>query len=402
MVVLLDPSLPSQGIPDDDVIDALTNGIVRITRRVEIYEADAVTPFNVVRWDGRLVDGSVNVDRTRDERRILDLSLDNNDKLLRVDDPNNGFWYDKILKVFWGIRFFDGTSNDERRYETQIGEFMIDTIAETRFPRVVRVTGRDYSKKCMKSKIKSSVQFSQYTTIETIIAALAANAGITKIALPFTGQSYARDVVFEQGTPRWKVMTELADSIGYELYFTGNGYLTMRPYGDPVMSPVSFVFQTGPNDGTLVRYERSANDSRIFNHIIVTGAAITNLSGITETVFAESRNDDPASPTRIARIGDRVDPIKSDYITNQYQAQQLADARLRIGSLEEYEVNFDSVIIPWLDAGDIVDVIDDTAVPYVPQRFLLSSFNFPLSLTSMACVARRVTIIGTNNTLEYQ
>lgn len=399
-MVVLDPSLPSQGRPDDVVLTALTAGKVRVKRRLEIYESDSVTPMDIDRWDSRLVGGSVTVDMTRDERRALDVVIENDDKALKVDDPNNGFWYDKILKVFWGIKYFD--NGVEKLWETQIGEFMIDQITEQRFPHTVAVTGRDYTKKCLVSLIQSSVQFSQYTAIETIIGALAANAGIVKMALPFTGQSYARDVVFERGTPRWKVMTQLADSIGYEVFFTGSGYLTMRPYGDPVMSPVSWIFQSGTDDGTLVKYQRSANDSRIKNHIIVTGAAITDLTGITETIFAERKNEDPNSPTRIARIGDRVDLVQSDYITNTYQADQLAQSRLRIGALEEYEVNFDSVIIPWLNAGDIVDVIDQTAVSYVPQRFLLSNFTLPLSLGAMSSVARRVTIVGTTNALEYQ
>ena len=72
----------------------------RHTRRVEIYEADAVT-----RWAGdtvsRLKDGSVSVDYTRDERRSLDLKLDNSDGGL-VNAPGS-FWYDKIIKAFRGV-----------------------------------------------------------------------------------------------------------------------------------------------------------------------------------------------------------------------------------------------------------------------------------------------------------
>lgn len=396
---VLDPSLPSQNIPDDVVIDALIAGIVRVKRRAEIYEADGITPWDIPRWDARLVDGQVTVDRTRDERRMMDMQFDNSDDLLRMD-PRDGFYYDKIIKVFWGIRYF-GQSGIERIWETQIGEFMIDQITEAYFPDVVKVTGRDYSKKCLTSKIKSSVEFPKNTSVENIIAALAANAGVSKIALPFTGQAYARDVVFERGTERWKIIQELADSIGYEVYFTGNGYLTMRPYGDPAMSPISWIFRPGKLDGTLVKYERSANDSRIKNHIIVTGASITNLSGFTEVVFAEALNTDPGSPTRIARIGDRVDFIESDLITDRTQAQTLANTRLMIGALEEYQINFSSLIIPWLDAGDIVDIVDDTATEYVPKRFLLVSFTFPLQLGAMTGVARRVTITGTREQLEY-
>lgn len=392
------PTLPDQGLPPDEVIDALIAGIVRISRRAEIYEGNGVTPFDIPRFDGRLTDGGVTVDAFRDERRMCDLSLDNSDGALNLD-PENGFYYDKVIKVFWGIRYFSGTI--PKVWETQIGEFLIDQIDEEYFPHEVKITGRDYSKKCLTSKLVTSMSFPQYTAIETIIKALAINAGVTKFRLPYTGQGYARDAAFERGTERWKVIRELADSIGYEVYFTGDGYLTMRPYGDPVMSPLRWIFRPGSPDGTLVKYKRSTNDSRIKNHIVVTGAKISDLSGFNQVVWAEAANDDPASPTRRARLGDRVDFIESEFVTDVGQAQAIANQRLRVSSLEEYSVAFDSLIIPWLEAGDIVDIIDNNSSIYVPKRFLLTNFTFPLSLQAMTGTARRVTITGTKQNLEY-
>lgn len=393
------PVLPSQEIPADEVIDALISGMVRVRRRAEIYEADAVTPFNIEGWDSRLTGGEVTVDAFRDERRMCDLSFTNSDNALKLD-PYNGFYYDKIIKVFWGIRYFSG--DILREWETQVGEFMIDQISEDYFPDEVKITGRDYAKKCMVSKLSNSMSFPQYTAIETIIRALASNAGVTKFALPYTGEGYARDAAFERGTERWKVIRELADSIGYEVYFTGTGHLTMRPYGDPIMSPIRWIFRPGKLDGTLVKYSRSTNDSRIKNHIVVVGAKITDLEGFTQTIHAEATNTNPDSPTRIARIGDRVDFHESEFITDSLQAQTIANHRLAVSSLEEYQVDFDSVIIPWLDAGDIVDIHDDEAGEYVPRRFLLTNFSFPMALQAMSGTARRVTITGTTQTLEYE
>lgn len=393
------PPIPDQGIPPDEVIDALIAGIVRVTRRVEIYERDAVTPFAIDNWNARLVSGEVSVDRERDERRMCDITLENNDNALRIN-PVDGFWYDKILKVFWGIRYF--STGVEKRWETQIGEFMIDSIAEASFPHTVKVVGRDYAKKCLLTKLKSSLSFSQYTPVEDIIAALAGNCGITKLALPYTGEGFAMDIVFERGTARWAVMMKLADAIGYELFFRGDGYLTMRPYGDPTLSPLKWIFNQSPLDGTLVDYERSSNDTRIKNHIIVTGAATTNLDGFSQTAFGEAINDDSNSPTRREKIGDRVDPIESDYVTDSVQAQAMAVQRLRISALEEFDINFSSVIIPWLDGGDIVDIVDRGEGEYVPSRFLLANFILPLALGPMTGTGRRVTIVGTTHALEYQ
>ena len=386
-------------VPADEVIDALLAGIVRVTRRAEIYEGDAVTPFDIPDWNYRLAGGSISVDHDRDERRVGEFSFSNDDNALKLD-PLNGFWYDKIIKAFWGIKYYDA-SGIERSYEVQIGEFMIDRIKETRFPHVVDVTCRDYTKRCLNSKLKYSLTFPSGTPVETIIKALAANCGITKFALPTTGQTYTLDLVFERGIERWNVMKQIADSIGYEVYFLGNGYLTMRPYADPTTSPLSWVFRTGELDGTLIQYERSSNDSRIKNHIIVVGNTSTDLDGYNISVFAEALNEDPLSPTRISRLGDRTDIIENSYFTDNVTALAYANKRLRVSSLEEYEVNFESIIIPWLEAGDIVDIDDSGGSIYVPSRFLLTSFNFPMSLGGMSGVGRRVTIVGSDQTLEY-
>jgi hypothetical protein len=411
MADAIEPVIALLGEPDAAVIAELTSGLVRITRRAEIYEADGVTPWDVPNWDGRLVDGTVTVDRERDERRNLDLLLDNTDGLL-INDPHDGFWYDKIIKIFWGIRYYDQAIATWRRWETPLGEFMIDRIDEDRFPHAVKVTGRDYAKKCLTSKIAYSMSFQSGLRVEEIIRALAANAGVKKFLLPVTTQAYGDDIVFTRGTERWKVMKQLADAIGYELYFLANGALTMRPYPDPTTSPIAWSFTDG-GGGSLINYSRSSTDSRMFNHIIVTGAAIgadsNNMPASqvaasntdSEVIFAEARNDDPGSPTRIERVGDRVEPYESDLFTSQEQAQTYADTQLRIGALEEYTMSFESLLLPWLDGSDIVEIVEDRPTEYTPRRFLLSNFTIPLGLGSMSGTARRVTVVGTKQTLEF-
>jgi hypothetical protein len=406
----LEPEIAQQGYPSSRVVQELTGGLVRIHRRVEIYEADGITPFAIDNWNARLVDGSVTVDRERDEKRSCDLLLDNTDGALK-NDPNNGFYYDKILKVYWGIKYYDYDLSKWRRWETPLGVFMIDRIDEDRFPHAVKVTGRDLSKRCIVSKLSATLSFPQGSSIENMIQALGANAGIKKFALPVTGNAYSQDLVFTRGTARWEVMKQLADNIGFELYFTPDGTLTMRLYPDPTLSPIAWSF-TQDFGGSLVKYSKSSTDANIYNHIIVTGSAlgaepdelggaITTVS-TSEVVFAEARNDDPSSPTNIARFGDRVKPYASEYFTSVSMAQDYANTMLRIASLEEYTMSFESLIIPWIDAGDIVEIQQPSDDKYTPSRFLLSNYTIPLGLGAMTATAKRVTVVGTKQTLEYQ
>lgn len=405
----LEPELPHIGMPSDRVIQELTGGLVRVSRRVEIYEADGVTPWDVPNWDKRLIDGVVTVDRDRDERRSCDFLLDNVDRALK-NDPDNGFWYDKVLKAFWGIRYFDYEQARWRRWETPIGEFLMDRIDENRFPNAVKVTGRDFTKKCIVTKLAHTMAFPQGVSVEDVVRALAANAGISKFALPITGQAYTQDLVFTRGTARWEVMKKLADLIGHEIYFRPDGYLTMRIYPDPTLSPVSWSFSSDAG-GSLVEYSKSSNDSRIYNHVIVTGAtlgaepealagAVTG-SSVSEVVFAEAMNTDPGSPTNIERLGDRVLPYESEYFTSVTQAQEYADTMLRIAALQEYEMSFTSLVIPWLEAGDIIHIEQPDDDEYTPNRFLLSNYNLPMKLGPMTGLARRITVVGTKRNLEF-
>lgn len=405
------PVVPLLGEPDAEVLQNLTGGLTRVKRRVEIYESDGVTPFDIPYWDSRLVDGTVTVDRERDERRSLDLMLDNTDGAL-VNDPYGGFWYDKIIKPYWGIVYNSPVTGVTKRWDVPLGEFMIDRIDEDRFPHAVKVTGRDYAKRCLNTKLPYSLTFQSGTRIEDIIRALASNSGIKKFALPITDQAYSEDLVFTRGTERWKVMVQLADTIGYELYFRADGALTMRPYPDPTTSPIAWSFSRG-GGGTLVNYSRSSNDSRVFNHIIVTGAAIgtdsENLpaalinsdAAASEVIFAEAINNAPGSPTSVDRIGDRVELYNSDLFTTVEQAQSYADTQLRIGALEEYSMAFESLMLPWLDASDIVEIIEERSSEYTPSRFLLSNFTLPLGLGTMSGTARRVTVVGTSRITEF-
>lgn len=408
----LRPTVAALGAPPDEVISQLTSGLVRVSRRIEIYESDGVTPFDIPNWDARLIEGTISIDRERDERRSIDCLLDNTDRLLK-NDPYAGFWYDKVLKAFWGIRYYDSVLQTWLRWETQVGEFMIDRLDEDRFPHAVKVTGRDYTKKCLNSKLAYSVSFPSGTMVEDIVKALALNAGITKFNLPITNQAYTNTLTFTRGTERWKVMQQVADTIAHEVYLMPDGSLTMQPYPDPTTSPIAWSF-TQNAGGSLVSYTRSNNDSRIFNHIIVTGAALgsdpdnapADLSQTddqaSEVVFAEALNTDPGSPTRIARIGERVmPPVESDLFTSVASAQAYADAQLRISSLEEYTMSFESLILPWLDGSDIVEIVEEDSSDYTPRRFLLSNISLPLGLGTMSGTARRVTIVGTTQTQEF-
>ncbi|MEU4066672.1 LamG domain-containing protein [Streptomyces wedmorensis] len=596
--------------PPREVVDAIHAPVTSVTRRIAIYEADGQTPW---RPDddvtGTLVDGSISVDGTRDERRTIDLALDNSSGLLSRD-PRNGFWYDKVLKVFRGVeygttsryadvildespalyyrmgdaavtrdlsgrgvhlrrqgfpvavqpllrspdalgatRFTDqesyfttevlpsshpainssvwtieawvrplgmgtddggvifgrstlpqriqvtndrhfqvvvrdssdvtstatalvaalpgsiyhvagvsdgaflrlyvngdlvatqswsglqvstdepftvggnasglnqmrgdvaeaiyfpyampensikrhyvaGLGRDKNRlsWESQVGEFMIDKIDESRFPSQVKVTGRDYTKKCLQAKLPTAMTFPKDTQIEDLVRAMATNAGIKKLLLPRTGIKVGEGADFDQGTERWNVMKKVAEASAYELFFNSEGYLVMRKQLDPSSSASSLTLQTGPA-GNLVDWSKSTSDTEIYNRVI----CVSEGSDSALPFYGEASNRDPNSPTSIDRLGERTWIYTSAFFTSNAQCASTAAQFLKVKGIETFDVNFSSLVFPWTEAGEIIEFLDPDAPLYDPTRFLLSTFTIPLKLGAMSGTAKRIIVVS--------
>lgn len=275
-------------------------------------------------------------------------------------------------------------------WEVQVGEFMVDRISEPHFPYEMTITGRDYAKKCMMSKFSTATQFASGNALESIIGAIAIAAGITKRSLPATGVVVGRTFFFERGVTRWQAMKDICTAYNYEIFFDATGYLVIRPFNDPTTSVPALFINTG-EDGQIASYEKSTSDAMIFNHILVVGES--SDSNVVP-VWAEAKNENPDSPTSIAELGDRYDEVTSALIETTLQAQALADARLAVSQLEEFELSFESLMFPWLDVGEILGFIDPRPAPDDPSTFLLSQLDISLDLAPMGGTGRRVTIVS--------
>lgn len=283
--------------------------------------------------------------------------------------------------------------NPTAEWELQIGEFMIDNFKERNRPRIMNVSCRDMTKKMLGSKLEQSLSFAKGTPIIDVVRAMAANSGITKMRLPVSVKTLNARVDLERGTPRWTVAKQICTANNYELYFDRQGYLTMREFIDPSFGPISQVFKTGKisQGGNLVDYERSADDSRLFNHVIVVGERENDSL---PPYFAELKNTNSASPTNIARIGDRLmDPIIGNYFTSSAQCFETAHNMMKVAALESYQLSFSSIMYQWLECGEVIQIRDPDALPTDPDRYLLDTLNLPMALGPMSGTGKRVTIV---------
>ena len=286
-------------------------------------------------------------------------------------------------------------------WETELGTFMIDRIDTDNFPRLIKVTGTDYTKKCQLSKLGKATGWPMGTLVVDIVRSVITNAGVVDMSLPSDCfDQLGTDVVFERGTPRWKIAKDLCDSIGYEIFFDPRGIFVMRTFRDPSTSASSMTFR-GDELGNMISYKKSSNDSRIYNVVIAAGKADSSMSAAS-LVYAEARNTEPSSPTRIAVPGqpggmsERQYIYESSFFTSDQQAQDVANKWLKVMALEEFVLDFEALVFPWLEAGEIIDFIDPETATDFPDRFLLTTLSIPLGLAPMGAQSKRVTVVGSN------
>jgi hypothetical protein len=278
------------------------------------------------------------------------------------------------------------------KWEIQIGEFMIDSIKESHFPHNTVITGRDYAKKLILSTFPASTQFASNATAEATIKTIVTNAGIdtNRIILPNTSTVLGSSFIFERGSTRWDAIKTLATAYNFEVFFDNAGNFVLRAFQDPTTDAVKVKFNTGVN-GNLVSYDKSANDTSIFNHIVVAGESSDST---TIPKWAEAINTKVGSPTSVANLGDRTYTYTSPLLTTTAQCLALAKQYLAIYALEEYQMDWNAICIDWLEAGDVVEVVPDRLVAGSPTRFLLTSFSLPLTLAPMSGTGRRMLIVA--------
>lgn len=279
----------------------------------------------------------------------------------------------------------------EPRWEMQIGEFVADAIedADEGGDRI-RFTGRDYTKRCLNSKLRKATTFGANEKIEDVIRVLALNARCWKIELPTTGQTLGKAMTWERDTDRWSIMSDIALANNYELYFGADGFLTMRPQQDPLLTPPTLVLTTGIG-GNLISRGKKTGDSNLFNVVTVIGESSDSA---TPLVYGEAVNDAPNSPSSIDEIGERTKNISSPLVTTEAQARELAETMLSVSSLEEFELNFESVLFPWIEPGEIVEMGSVDEKYWGPSRYMISTLNLPLDLSPMSGTGKRVTKVA--------
>lgn len=365
---------------DDTLREALTAGVGQVYRSVDIFEQDGITPYY---FDAPVSMGSISVDATRDERRTCDFTFDNNDGLMRSNTDR--LWYDKVIKAYRGL-----TVPGVAIYRIKIGTFLIDKIEGPHFPHTIQVTGRDFTKKMMTAKFRQATTFSSGQSAESAMRGIAVNAGFSVVNVPPDTNLLGRNFAYEANESRWDAFKEIANAFGYDAYFDTNGTPTVTVMVDPLLSPTVWSFSAEADSSNLASFNLRTSDTNLYNEMLVISKA-TNLLPL----YGLAQNTEPTSPTSIANLGYvKQNKYDTTLLTTQDQVDSLASKLLKVQGLESYDVDMQSIVVPWLDANVAVEFLDPDRLANEPTKFLLTGFEIPWTLTTMSANAKRITIVG--------
>jgi hypothetical protein len=333
-----------------------------------------------------VVDGSVTIDTSRGSRRTLTLSILNPDGiytpdgLFETDSDTDGFFYvNRLIRVWRGVKYDDGTEEF-----APVGTFMVDNadVVVERGMSMVTITGSDLWKKLSKSQFAAPTSFVTGTDLNTIIAGLASDAGVTVMNLDplpdrsTVGKQINTGLAFEADDIRGDVLTKLGTDYGLDIFFDPMGVLVSEDFRNPELREVSWVF--GPQDTMAYSLRSSFSDDRLYNHVVVTGTAAAKTDPPGPVYVSEVKDTDPASPTSIDKIGDRVFRYESGVLGTQDEVDQAALTIFYQHFLLSNTVDMEAVCNPALEGNDLIWV-EEVNFTEIDKRFLIGSLEVPLT-----------------------
>lgn len=304
---------------------------------------------------------------------------------------NNDTPRDRIneIRMITGMFRWLYTYHDTRWWEVQLGEFMIDNIEETDGPpHTLKISGRDYSKKLDLCKFVDPLIFQTGTSVDDVLLALLNLAGIKKFIVKSGAGTLTANFQVQSEQSALDAIKNLSSGYVFEWFFDNNGFFIARQYRDPSTSNATSYLRTGGVDGNLIGFTRTSSDENLKNHVIV-------ISDKGKTTYrGEAKNTNPSSPTRIARLNDRLSIIRNSLPDSDAACQKLAERILAVSGLETYSVNFTSLVFPWLEVNEIQDFTDPRYPAEYPKRYLLTDLSIPLGLGGMTGTSKRIVVVS--------
>jgi hypothetical protein len=328
----------------------------------------------------RLIDGQVTVDADAEVTRGLDLDLLDPTGALHLDSgsPNDGAMFaDRMIQVKYAVVNPLAT----KRYTAAVFTGPLTKLERSGAIVKLEAQGKEifglnpaWNEKSWKKGAKTTA------VIKYILTEMMGEAP-GRVHIPNLKRTLPRNVSVGGDKLPWQVAKSLAASLGYHLFYDGNGHCWMRknPTG------TTFTFTTGVGGSIKTDIDAGFSIENLVNAVEVLGKKPKKRKGKTtkkrphaRVVANRSHPLSPYWPDGLGRPGGpRFFPlvIEDDGVESDKEAKARANRALKNGLLEAVDVSFDSLVIPHLQELDVVKAKSEKW----QGSFRLRQFAIPLT-----------------------
>lgn len=334
-------------------------------------------------------EGNVTVDATSANRRRCNIQIAGEDYVPKdLEDllhPLSGH----ELKPYRGLRLRDGTEELVPQGVFGIEDSDIQDSGES---LTVATKGFDRSKVVERARFTDLYIIAEGTNYSDAIKDLIQDRrpGTTFYSTPVTHTT--PPMLFGSGGwsgggDPWEKAQKMAESIGMELYFDSSGACRLRPVPKPSEQGSVWAYDEGP-EAMFLSIDRKITREDVYNGVIAFGLNTST----NEPVRIEVWDDDPNSPTYyLGSFGKVPTFYRSTMLLTSTQVTDAADAHLRkvLGTPEQ--VQFNSIVNPAHEVGDVITInrkragVDNT-------RHVIDKMNVPMraaNVMNITCRERR-------------
>jgi len=335
--------------------------------------------------------GSVSVSSSAAVRRTCSLDLVTDRTSLSLV-PDNQFDlltpFGNELRLFRGVQYYDGTKEF-----VPLGVFVITNveIKDTNDGVAISLEGVDRSIKISRNKWTEPYQMVSGSLESSLEDLLKDRYDDVEFAFPTTNVTVNQVVLgLETDNDPWRDVVEIAELVGYDLYFDANGVIQLEKFPSLDGSVVVASFQEGANT-KVTSLDRTISTTETYNGVIYT----IEGSNVTTPIRVEVWDEDSTSPTyRFGVFGEVPIFISSNILATEAEAIKAAYSLLNtyVGSQET--ISWQGIVDPSLDVQDVVYVKSNGAK--VDRLVILDSLDIPLEPeATMTAKARTVRVVAT-------
>lgn len=345
---------------------------IRRSHRVFSYVEITSPTRNTVRLPA--TEGDVTVDRTAQIRRSCDITcVDRDGSYVPVDATS-------ILTPFGTeVRPYRGVLYDNGEIEVMpLGVFRLakSTVDDSLggAPEI-KLEAYDLSRTVARDKFTAPYVIAAGTNL---VQAIKDILDRTFPDLEFDAISTARTTtaprVYDTGDDPWEAVTELATSLGCDIYFDVEGVVAIHPPVDLDSLPAPDFSYIEGQGCTMTNLSQVFTDEPGFNGVIVIGESPGDEK---PAVRGEAWDDEPTSATyRRGPYGEVPQIITDQAIKTVEDATATASALLQNYLGFSSQLSITAVTNPAFECGEVVDVRRERS--RVDDLYIVDAFNVPL------------------------